>query len=266
ISMLARMAAEAALRPIVVSVLGAMGVAGVGAAAGAAGIGGGGGVLGTLFGIGQQAASLGGAGGLFAEGGVLAGVGSFMSKPLFMVPTGAIEAGTGAMAMAPGISLGGVLGAAGLGFMGGGLLAQLTGGNQMGGSLGGAGGAALGAAIGSAIPGIGTVLGGIAGGLLGGGLGSLFGGGNKDQEIRPISYAPSSGRGRQTPLRGIELDTTRYKGGGAFKDAVQQADEAIAQYLSDRMVEQVRDFLDERGTIRGKKRDNKAIGEKHISR
>src|SRR5690606_16791866 len=75
-----------------------------------------------------------------------------------------------------------------------------------------------------------------------------------------------SGRGRQTPLRGIELDTTRYKGGGAFKDAVQQADEAIAQYLSDRMVEQVRDFLDERGTIRGKKRDNKAIGEKHIRR
>src|SRR5690606_31336050 len=101
ISALARMAAEAALRPIVVSVLGAMGVAGAGVAAGAAGVGGGGGILGTLFGMGQQAASLGGGGmfssGIFAEGGALAGVGSFMSKPLFMVPTGAIEAGTGAI-------------------------------------------------------------------------------------------------------------------------------------------------------------------------
>src|SRR5690606_36542739 len=59
ISALARMAAEAALRPIVVSVLGAMGVAGAGAAAGAAGVGGGGGILGSLFGMGQPAASLG---------------------------------------------------------------------------------------------------------------------------------------------------------------------------------------------------------------
>src|SRR5690625_5119854 len=75
ISMLARMAAEAALRPIVVSVLGAMGVAGVGAAAGAAGVGGGGGILRSPFGLGPPAGSLGGARGLFSGRGAPAGGG-----------------------------------------------------------------------------------------------------------------------------------------------------------------------------------------------
>src|SRR5690625_3505256 len=265
ISMLARMAAEAALRPIVVSVLGAMGVAGVGAAAGAAGVGGGGGgILGSLFGMGQQAASLGGAGGLFAEGGALAGVGSFMNAPLFHTATGAIEAGTGAMAMAPGISLGGVLGAAGLGYMGGGLIAQLTGGNQMGGSLGGAGGAALGAAIGSAVPGIGTVLGGIAGGLLGGGIGSLFGGGDKDQEIQPVS-AGLGGSGLQTPFRSFYGSSTRFNA-GPLEQAVLEADSAIAAALSDRAIDQVADYFALAGTIKGSRRDNKELSEKHFAR
>src|SRR5690606_30613750 len=208
-------------------------------------------------GMGQQAASLGGAGGLFAEGGALAGVGSFLNAPIFHTATGAIEAGTGAAAQVPGNPFGCILGAAGLGFSGGGMLAQLTGGNQMGGSLGGAGGAALGAAIGSAIPGIGTVLGGIAGGLLGGGLGSLFGGGgNTDQQIRPYSHALGTGRGVQTPFREFRISAHRFDG-GPLQQAVVEADRAIAAALSDRAIEQVRDYFDLAGTIKGTKRDNK---------
>ncbi len=69
-------------------------------------------------------------------------------------------------------SLSGILGAAGLGFAGGSLLASLTGGNPTGGGIGGGLGAGAGFLIGGPI---GAVIGGAAGGLLGG----MFGGKKK---------------------------------------------------------------------------------------
>jgi hypothetical protein len=84
-------------------------------------------------------------------------------------------------------SLGSVAGAAGLGYIGGGMLAKATGGNQTGGSIGGAIGGALGSyaagtatglAVGAAfgigaqalnfiVPGLGIIVGGLAGSLIG---------------------------------------------------------------------------------------------------
>lgn len=110
--------------------------------------------------------------------------------------TGAIGPVQPGMASLPGVSnfgntgatLGGTLGAAGLGFTAGGYLAGLVGGNPTGGSIGGAIGGAIGnlalgssittglgtalGAAGSVLPGVGTVLGIAAGSLLGGMFGS----------------------------------------------------------------------------------------------
>lgn len=69
-------------------------------------------------------------------------------------------------------SLSSVLGAAGIGAVGGSLLASLTGGNQVGSSIGGGAGATIGMIAGGPI---GGVVGGLAGSLLGG----LVGGGRK---------------------------------------------------------------------------------------
>lgn len=67
-------------------------------------------------------------------------------------------------------TLSGTLGAAGLGFAGGSLIAQLTGGNPVTGGIGGALGAGIGFAVGGPIGGlIGGALGGFGGGLIGGG-------------------------------------------------------------------------------------------------
>lgn len=83
-----------------------------------------------------------------AEGGGLAGV-----------------SGAGSLTSA---SLSSILGAAGIGYFGGGVLANLLGENQTGGSIGGA----LGAGIGTMIfPGVGSVVGGLIGSVAGG----LFG-------------------------------------------------------------------------------------------
>jgi len=92
--------------------------------------------------------------------------------------TGAAAAHAGAAAQSgifgTSATLSGTLGAAGLGALGGGLLASFTGGNQIGGSIGGALGSAAGFMIGGPVGGL---IGGAAGGLLGG----MFGGGPSDK-------------------------------------------------------------------------------------
>ncbi len=79
-----------------------------------------------------------------------------------------------------------VLGAAGIGALGGSLLAQLTGGNQVGGGVGGGLGAAAGFAIGGPI-------GGLVGGLGGSVLGGLFGGGRPSSEEATFLASPTTG-------------------------------------------------------------------------
>jgi Glycine zipper len=75
-------------------------------------------------------------------------------------------------------SLTGFLGAAGIGYFGGGVLANLLGENQTGGSIGGAIGATIGTAI---FPGVGSVVGGIIGSVAGG----LFGN-NKPSDMTQV--------------------------------------------------------------------------------
>jgi len=84
---------------------------------------------------------------------------------------GALAGGAGAP-VAAGLPWAGALGAAGLGFAGGALLAQLMGGNAVGGGIGGGLGAGAGFLIGGPV---GAIIGGLGGSLLGG----MFGGGKK---------------------------------------------------------------------------------------
>lgn len=117
-----------------------------------------------------------------------AGLGFANGVPIVTGPGGLIAGGgaasTGAVASSgffgSGATLAGTLGAAGIGALGGGLLASLTGGSQLGGSIGGGLGAGIGFAVGGPIGGI---LGGLGGSLLGG----LFGGGApKQKSITPV--------------------------------------------------------------------------------
>jgi len=99
------------------------------------------------------------------------------------------------------ISLSGVLGLAGAGFAGGGLLANLVGLNPVGGSIGGGIGAGLGAIVGGSSSSIGTLLGigggplgAILGGIAGSLIGGLFGGGKSVGATVAANIGPSGGR------------------------------------------------------------------------
>lgn len=148
--------------------------------AGFAFLGGGGGLSGIA---GAAASGAGGFLGSAASGAGLSGLfgvggGGSLASWLATPTAGGIAAsagmtGTGSIATV-GSTIGSFLLPAGLGYLGGGLLSRLTGGNQTGGSLGGAAGAVLGQMF-IPIPGLGALIGGVGGSLLGG----LFGGGNK---------------------------------------------------------------------------------------
>lgn len=132
-------------------------------------------------------------------------------SPTFVGP---LQSGVGVGANAGALtsaSLSSVLGAAGVGYVGGGMLADMVGLNAQGGSIGGGAGAAIGTAI---APGIGTIVGGVLGSLGGG----LFGG----SEPNPASVAGSN--------YGITPQGT-FKDGG--KLASKHVDTSIAQGLRD---------------------------------
>lgn len=163
-SLLADLAYQALVRPIVVSVLGAaggsMGLSGqamasiTGTQGGMGGIGG----IGNIFSMGKSAT------GLFSSGGgTINALGAKAGFGNLYTP------GVGWSSGFTSASLGSVLGAAGLGFAGGGILAGLMGGNKTGGSIGGGLGAGVGMMVGGPI---GALIGGAAGGALGGMFGN----------------------------------------------------------------------------------------------
>lgn len=175
----ARIAAEAIIRPIVQPIVAS--IMGSGGAGGAGMLGG----LTQLLGLSGLGSQISGALGL---GGIGSGLSGLLSTPLWSGPAPALGApllgangmlaGGGATSLAaPSVTLGNLIGGAGLGFGAGTLLNSLARGNQQNGMIGSAGGALAGAAIGSIIPGIGTVIGGLLGGAGGGLLGGMFGGG-----------------------------------------------------------------------------------------
>ena len=194
-STLARIAAEMILRPIIAPIVQGLGLGGLGGGAGGFSglgglIGGGGGATASGGGLGQIQSvgslfNLGGSGG----GGMLGGVGSFLSTPLWggatsisslpAVPTASSMAGVVPMA---GPSIAGL--AAGIG--GGYMIGSTLGGyiaksdaQRTNSQIGAASGAAAGALIGSIIPGVGTVIGGLVGGAIGGGGGGMIGPGSQ---------------------------------------------------------------------------------------
>lgn len=275
VATLARMAADALLRPIVVRVV--QSVAGTG--------------LGGLLGLGSSPAQMAQAGGGLPNlpgGGMLGqipGMEGLLGLTLWGGPAmpaasagGAAALGSPALlgaaggpasvaAAAPAFTLGTALGAAGLGFMGGGLIAQLMGGNQMMGSIGGGAGALAGAAIGSIIPGVGTLIGGLIGGLGGGLLGGLFGGGDgPKQKIRATSYGLGEERGAvRTALRGFGPGDKQFDG-SALAQAVKDNDRIIAELLGERLSDQVRAMFDQAGRIVGNERDNRELKAHHFAR
>lgn len=238
-SLLKRMAVEALaakiILPITTAVVGSLpGLFGVQAPAGGAGAAGGGG----SGAAGQLLQTAGGqalnASGVFGAGGT---VSTLMGTTLINgTTTGAItQSGSLAAAYsapstiagsAGGLTVGGALGAAGIGYAAGGLVGgwvgNKTGSRVAGGAAGAASGAAAGAALGSVVPGIGTLAGAIVGGiagLLGGALGT--------------SSLPSNKEGNAS----VDLATGRTVVGGQEgkkfsqenRDAAQGAAEAYAQ-------------------------------------
>jgi hypothetical protein len=195
-----RLAAEIAtllvFRPVISSVVGAVlpGIAG-------SLLGGGDGIGGNLLsggGFNLPGVSL--LNNFFSTGGALDAFGA--STGLFTNPvvaqgamlSGAVPGGSAGLFSA---SLSGTLGAAGLGALGGGLIAQLTGGNPVGGSIGGALGAGLGAALFPALGPLAPILGGIGGSL----LGSLFGGGG--ESVGPNAGVQIGFAGPGNPMLGV---------------------------------------------------------------
>lgn len=123
------------------------------------------------------------------------------------------DAGTEAAGLTA-TSLSSILGSAGIGAIGGGLLASLTGGNTTNGTIGGAIGGAvgsaamgttLGAAIGSfiPIPGIGTILGSAVGGL----LGSAFGPSEPPSQASGYGGTLTATGGISNPTQGTRNST-----------------------------------------------------------
>lgn len=178
---LAEMATLAIARPIIVPLVGAIGglLGGGSAASGLAGQFGGSGGAGGM----GMLSNLGSIGGLLSGGGGIAGaVNSWGSANLGTALGGGLQGPVqpGLFGLSSSASLMGVLGAGGLGFMGGGMLAGMLGGNSTGGSIGGGLGAAAGMFFGGP-------LGALAGGALGGALGGMFGPG------KPTSAAEFGG-------------------------------------------------------------------------
>jgi hypothetical protein len=182
VGIIARIAAEAVIRPIIAPIVGsAMGSSAMAGAAGSisgssgmfGGIGQALGLanMGETLGLGSISQSLGLSG--------LGGAGGLLSTPLWA--SGAQSAGELAFLSSAGITgssvttLGGLFGGAGAGFGAGMLLNSLVGGKSTGGMIGSGGGALAGAALGSIVPGVGTLIGGLLGGAGGGLLGGLFG-------------------------------------------------------------------------------------------
>lgn len=176
--MLAYMASQALIAPIIIPMVQAMGYAPGGSVSSMFSGGGIGGVGGS---------PLGGLGSIFGGGGTgfsLGSIGSYGQGSLSaLFGNGAGEAlGGGDFIGASGSTmtsvlggLGPILGGAGVGSLAG----SLVFGNKNDASMGSMGGALAGAAIGSIIPGVGTIIGGLIGGLAGGGLGSMTGSSNQ---------------------------------------------------------------------------------------
>lgn len=188
--MLAYMAAQALVAPIIIPMVQEFGLGGSGASTILGGSGGGGalGILSAGGSLASGASSLGlfgsgGIGGLFgtsagAPGGIFNSIGGALGFSSQQA-VGLNEVGGLSFAQTPGslfgtTTLGGLLGGAGIGS----LASSLVFGNKADASMGGMGGALAGAALGSIIPGIGTIIGGLVGGLAGGGLGSMTGSSN----------------------------------------------------------------------------------------
>ena len=194
-----------------------------------AAFGGGGGGLGDLLGLSSLIPKDGllGSLGITGEGGLFSGVSEFLLGRGAVgalgpqLPTSGLL-GTGGQLF--GIAgLGSVLGAAGIGAAGGGLLAQLTGGNQMGGTIGGG----LGAAIGSMIlPGAGTLI----GALLGGGAGGLIGPGESVRgygfRLQSAGYGPDATPTNEMASSLLPISRQFYNDSGA--QMFQAADQLVA--------------------------------------
>jgi tape measure domain-containing protein len=172
--------------------LSAMGGAGAAAAAGGGGMG-----IMQMLGLSSLIPKEGlfGAMGLTGPGGLLS---TQLIAPTGMVAIAEPSIATGAaglMAPSGGLSLGGFLGAAGLGFGAGNLFNNLIGGNQTGGMVGSGLGSAAGALLAGAglLGPLGPIGAALIGGLAGGGLGGLFGPGESD---RGFSYAVRGQNGR----------------------------------------------------------------------
>ena len=190
----ATIAQQQIFAPVISGVTQGLGLGALSSAPPGGGVFGGGGLFGSLFGGSGLPAPGTVAGTTPGTGGPLSAVGAFLSQPLFGGNAfgasglgGTAASSLPALSSASGavpLSLGGALTAGGLGFLGGGILQQFLGGNQLGGQIGGGLGAAAGAAIGSVIPGVGTVIGGLAGGALGSVVGGLFGGGDPKPHAR----------------------------------------------------------------------------------
>lgn len=223
IQTIARMAAEAALRPIitpiVASFMGATVAGGArGAAAGGQSAGSG---LGSLLG-GNGFSPFGPMDVMnfaFPGGGIGGGINSFGASlgfsPVsssFIGPLTQSQAAAQAGAFTS-ATLSGTLGAAGLGFAGGSLLAQLTGGNSLYGGIGGGLGAGIGFMVGGPVGGL---IGGAAGGLLGG----MFGGGK--QSVGPIGHTNIGLRNGQ-----LVVGSTGVDNGAMAAATIQAANQAV---------------------------------------
>ncbi len=202
--MIARIAAEAIIRPIVAPIVQSLGLGALGtgnggfagfgglfggggdvaAGGGMASAGGGTGGLGQLQSVGSlfSTSTWGGGGGWFSGfGGLLGGSTAPAISSLPAAPTAGSIAG---VVPSSGMTIGGAsLGAwgagIGIGYMGGSMLGSYiaqTPAQRTNSQIGAGGGALAGAAIGTAIfPGVGKVIGGALGGIVGGGAGGMIG-------------------------------------------------------------------------------------------
>jgi hypothetical protein len=181
--MIARIAAEAIIRPIISPIVanatGATPAAGSGAS-GSLGGGGSGDMLQNLSSLGRQLGTK--IFGQSADGGAITvEAGSALdasgSEGASLLESSIVEEGGSASAGAgaAGAGFSGFMGGVGAGFAAGSLLNSAVGGHEQQGQVGSAIGATAGAIIGSIIPVIGTFLGGVIGGALGGLVGGMFG-------------------------------------------------------------------------------------------
>lgn len=182
--MLARIAAEAVIRPIVTPIVGGLlGATALSGPAGASGLGGSGayGSLTNLLGLAGTGSSISNALGFGSL--MPGGISGLLNTTIFGGEAASAAAGMAgaspnavAGAAAGGTTLGQALGGVGLGFGAGTMLNSLVGGKSTGGMVGSGAGALAGVLAATMIGGpIGPILGGLLGGAGGGLLGGLFG-------------------------------------------------------------------------------------------